>query len=100
MSGHLVRCAAIVAVLIGTVTGGSAGGGAFTRGCAAQDMQIMMMLEQRENANGITTQDLKETLNTIFDARMVCSEGHVLDALKIYDGVARRIASDRMLSGR
>jgi hypothetical protein len=85
MSGHLVRCAAVVAVLIGTVTGGSAGGGAFTRGCAARDMQIMMMFEMR--ANAITAQEYKE----IFDARLVCSEGRVLDALAIYDGIAQRI---------
>ncbi len=87
MSGHLVRCAAVVAVLIGTVTSGNAGGGAFTRGCAARDMQIMMMLEQREATNAITAQELRE----IFDARLVCSEGRVLDALAIYDGIAQRI---------
>ena len=60
MSGHLVRCAAVVAVLIGTVTSVSAGGGAFTRGCAARDMQIMMMLEQREGTNAIAAQELRK----------------------------------------
>jgi hypothetical protein len=100
MSSHLVRWATVMAVLVGTGTNSVAGGGPFTRGCAARDMQIMMMLEQRESANGIATQELKETLNAIFSARMVCSEGRVLDALEIYENVAQRITSDRMLSGR
>jgi hypothetical protein len=100
MKSHLVRYAAAMAILVGTATSGVAGGGPFTRGCAARDMQIMMMLEQRENANGVAAQELKETLNAIFSARMVCSEGRVLDALEIYENVARRITSDRMFSGR
>jgi hypothetical protein len=87
MSSHFVRCAAVGAVLIGTITSGNAGGGAFTRGCAARDMQIMMMLEHREGTNAITAQEHRE----IFDARLVCSEGRVIDALTIYDGIARRI---------
>jgi len=35
---------AIAAVFLATVTNGMAGGGTFTRGCAARDIQIMMML--------------------------------------------------------
>ena len=97
MSRHFVCFAVTMAVLVGTATSGAAGGGPFTRGCAARDMQIIMMIEQRENDNRIAAEDLKETLNAIFDARMLCSEGRVLDALEMYDGVARRIASDRVL---
>jgi hypothetical protein len=95
MSSHFVRYAVVMTALIATGTDSSAGGGTFTRGCAARDMQIMMMLEQRESANGPGAQDIKETLNTIFDARMVCYEGRVLDALEIYDSIAQRIRSDR-----
>ena len=100
MNGYFARGMAIVAVFIGTVTYSVAGGGSFTRGCAARDMQIMMMLEQREGANGIATHELKEAMNTIVDARMICAEGRVLDALEIYDNIARRIAADYTLSGR
>jgi hypothetical protein len=87
MSSHLVRTTAILAVLVGMVTNSTAGGGSFTRGCAARDMQILMMLEQR----AVGAQELSETLITIVDARMVCSEGRVLDALEMYDNIARRI---------
>jgi hypothetical protein len=96
MRKYLVRCMAVAAILGGTVTYSAAGGGPFTRGCAARDMQILMMLEQRESANGIAAQELNEVLVTIFNARMVCSEGRVLDALEMYENVARSITSGRV----
>ena len=98
MSNYLIRSAAIMAVLVGMVTNSTAGGGSFTRGCAARDMQILMMMEQRDIV--IAAQELNEVLTTIFDARMVCFEGRVLDALEIYDNLARRIASERIFFGQ
>ena len=98
MSNYLIRSAAIMAVLVGMVTNSTAGGGSFTRGCAARDMQILMMMEQRDIV--IAAQELNEVLTTIFDARMVCFEGRVLDALEIYDNLAQRIASERIFFGR
>jgi hypothetical protein len=69
---------------------GFAAGGAFTRGCAARDMQIMMMIE----SSGIPAQDKIEAVRTIMHARVMCFEGQVVDALTLYDNVARSIASD------
>jgi len=100
MGSYLIRSAAIIAVLLGTVTNSAAGGGSFTRGCVARDMQILMMLEQHEGAKGIAAQESNEVLATIFDARMICLEGRALDALEIYDNIARRITSDRTISRR
>ena len=100
MKTHLVRCMAVAAILAGTVTYTAAGGGPFTRGCAARDMRILMMLEQRESANDIVGQELNEVLVTIFNARTVCSEGHVMDALEMYDDITRRIISGRVAAGR
>jgi len=100
MSNYLIRSAAIMAVLVGMVTNSTAGGGSFTRGCAARDMQILMMMEQREIVKAIAAQELNEVLTTIFNARMVCFEGRVLDALEIYDNLAQRIASERIFFGR
>ena len=100
MNSHLVRTMAIFAVLVGMVTNSTAGGGSFTRGCAARDMQILMMLEQRESASALAAQELSETLITIVDARMVCFEGRVLDALEIYDNIARSITSGHNLAAR
>jgi hypothetical protein len=80
---------AILAVLLGAVTSSVAGGGSFTRGCAARDMQVLMMLEQQDSDNDIAAHN--EALSTLFDARMVCFSGRVLDALEMYDNIARRI---------
>jgi len=85
---------AILAVLLGAVTSSVAGGGSFTRGCAARDMQVVMMLEQQDSDNDIAAHN--EALSTLFDARMVCLSGRVLDALEIYDNIARRITSGPM----
>jgi len=71
-----------------------AGGGSFTRGCAARDMQVLMMLEQQDSDNDIAAHN--EALATLFDARMVCFSGRVLDALEMYDNIARRITSGPM----
>src|SRR5215208_2405191 len=94
MKTFLIRSMTIVAVLLGTVTSSMAGGGSFTRGCAARDMQVLMMLEQQDSDNDIAAHN--ETLATLFDARMVCFSGRVLDALEIYDNIARRITSGPM----
>ena len=35
---------------------------------------------------------MSDALLTVMNARMVCHEGHVVDALAIYDGIARSLA--------
>ena len=91
MNRYLIRSVAIMAVLFGTVTSSVAGGGSFTRRCAARDMQVLMMLEQLDSGNDVAAQQMNEVMSELFDARMVCLGGRVLDALVIYDNVARRI---------
>jgi len=92
MNRYLIRSVAIMAVLFGTVTSSVAGGGSFTRGCAARDMQVLMMLEQLDSGNDVAAQQMNEVMSELFDARMVCFSGRVLDALMIYDNLARRIS--------
>jgi hypothetical protein len=78
---------AIAAVCLGTVTNGMAAGGAFTRGCAARDMQIMLMLEVSPSSS----QELNDAVLAMIDARMMCFEGQVIDALALYDSIAERL---------
>ena len=97
-SQHAFRWAlttAILAALTGTVAAGS-----FTRGCAARDMQVLMMIEERENANVISADQLREAMLTMMHARIVCHEGNVVDALAIYDKIAQSIAANPVLWGR
>jgi hypothetical protein len=92
MKRYLISSMALIAVVLGTVTSSVAGGGSFTRGCAARDMQVLMMLEQLDSGNSVAAQQMNEVMSELFDARMVCLGGRVLDALVIYDNVARRIS--------
>ena len=83
---------AAAAVCLGTITNSAtAGGGSFTRGCAARDMQILQMIEHREITSTVPTDILSDAMLTMMHARIVCYEGYVVDALAIYDAIARSI---------
>jgi hypothetical protein len=94
MSSKRLRYCAVLAALLATAGDGLAAGGKFTRGCAARDMQILMMLEQRESASAISAEELSDAFRTIMHARVVCHEGYVPEALAIYDKIARSLAPD------
>jgi hypothetical protein len=90
---HLLNCsvrAAVAALCLGA-TIDSTPAGSFTRGCAARDLQILRLIEERESANALSAETLSGAMLTILNARMVCYEGHVVDALAIYDDVARSL---------
>jgi hypothetical protein len=91
----LTAALAVAASLAGAADS-LAAGGAFTRGCAARDVQIMMMLE----ASAISPQKKDDAVRTVIHARMICFDGHVVDALAIYDDVAQSIVSDWALSSQ
>ena len=95
---HLARWA-LAAACLGTAIGPAAAG-AFTRGCAARDMQVLMLIEGRESANTIPAEQLSDALFAMMDARMVCYEGRVLDALAMYDNITRSIAPSTILTGQ
>jgi hypothetical protein len=88
----------LAAVCLGTMIN-SATAGSFTRGCAARDLQILMLIEQRENTNAISAEKLSDAMVTMMHARMVCYEGHVMDALAIYDKVVQSLTPDFAILG-
>jgi hypothetical protein len=98
---HVMRTNAIAvcvaaAISIGSAAAGLAAGGSFTRGCAARDLQIMMMLE----TNTISPHRMNDAVRTMMHARMMCFDGQVVDALAVYDDIAQSITSDWVLSGQ
>ena len=98
MTKHLLSCsvrAATAALCMGATINGMAAG-SFTRGCAARDLQILMLIEQREETNAISADRLSDALVTMMNARMICYDGHVVDALAIYDGVARSLTPNNL----
>jgi len=78
----------------------AAGAATFTRGCAARDMQLLMLIEARESANDISPEMLNDAMLSMMHARMVCHEGHVTDALALYDSVTQSLSASTVLSGR
>ena len=96
MRSSLIRNCVAAALWLGSATDGMAAGGAFTRGCAARDIQVMMMLEaaRSHRKKGL------EAVRTVIHARMMCLDGHVVDALVLYEDIAQSIASDWALSGQ
>ena len=51
-----------------------------------------MLIEERESSNAVSPEKLNNAMLTMMHARMVCYEGHVVDALAIYDNVAQSLA--------
>jgi len=93
---HLFNCSAHVtaaALCLGAMIDG-ASAGSFTRGCAARDLQIVMLIEDRESTNAISAERSSDALLTMMNVRMVCHEGRVVGALAIYDSVARSLTPD------
>ena len=81
---------ALAAIYLGTLTT-TATAGSFARGCAARDLQVLMLIEERESANTISAQKSADATLTMLHARMVCHEGRVLDALALYDGIIQSL---------
>ncbi len=96
-SQHAFQWALTTVIMVGLT--GTVAAGSFTRGCAARDMQVLMMIEERENTNVVSAEQLRDAMLTMMHARTVCHEGYVVDALAIYDQIAQSIAA-RVLSGR
>jgi hypothetical protein len=93
---HLWSLATVI-VAISTTT---ATAGSFMRGCAARDMQVLKLIEEREHTDAISAVQLRDAMNTLMHARIVCHEGYVVDALAIYDRIAKNIAPNPVMVGR
>jgi hypothetical protein len=95
---HSVRwgfVSACVCTMINSSTAGS-----FTRGCAARDLQILMLIEERENTNAVSADRLSDAMLSMLEARIVCYQGRVVDAMALYDSIVESVTSDALLSAR
>jgi hypothetical protein len=100
----------IIPVLFGQSGGGSTGGvtsegaahfaselriapinGAFTRGCAARDLQVLILIKESERSSSASAEIRTDAMLKLLHARMVCHEGHVGDALATYDSISKSI---------
>jgi hypothetical protein len=86
---YLLNCsvhAAVAAISLVAMTSGTTAG-LFTRGCAARDLQILMLIEERENTSAVSAERLSDAMLTMMNARMLCHDGREADALTMYDSI-------------
>jgi hypothetical protein len=95
---YVIRCGLVATGLATMITPAAAG--AFTRGCAARDLQILMLIEERESSNTVAADTLNDAMLTMLEARIVCHEGRVVDAMALYDSIARSVMPDTLASSR
>ena len=67
--------------------------GSFAQQCAVRDMQVLMSIEERQSASAISADKVSDATFALVNARMVCQEGNVVDALAIYDSIAAVLSS-------
>jgi hypothetical protein len=94
MSKRLFSLSAAIALVVSCAGSATGTAGSFTRGCAARDLQVLMLIEERADAKLLSEQALNDAMLTIFQARMVCHDGRVMDAIALYDSVANSIERD------
>src|SRR5215467_9018978 len=80
---YIAAAALCLSAMIDCTTAGS-----FTRGCATRDLQILMLIEERENTNAVSAETLSDAMLAMMKARMVCRDGHEASALTMYDSIA------------
>jgi hypothetical protein len=83
---------ALAAVYLATLTT-TATAASFTRGCAARDIQVLMLIEERESVSAISEQKSADAIIAMLHARMVCHEGRVLDGLALYDDITQTLTT-------
>ena len=95
---HGVRWGLVSACLCTMINNAIAG--SFTRGCAARDLQILMLIEERENGDAVSSERFSDAMLSMLEARMVCHEGRVMDAMALYDSIVQSVTPDSFLSAR
>jgi hypothetical protein len=90
---HLLVCSvhfAVATLCLGAMIDRTTAG-SFTRGCATRDLQILMLIEERENTDAVSSERLSDAVLTMMTARTMCQDGHEADALATYDSIAGRL---------
>jgi hypothetical protein len=87
-----IRWGLVPACLCAMINSSTAG--SFTRGCAARDLQILMVIEERESTNAVPRKKLSDAMLAMLEARMICYEGRVTDAMTLYDSITQSLIPD------
>jgi hypothetical protein len=90
---------ALTTVFLATMSNATTAG-SFTRGCAARDLQILQLIEEKEASREVPAERLSDAMFAMMSARMICYEGRVPDALELYERISKGIAAETALSER
>jgi len=63
-----------------------------TRECALRDAQVLMRIEAHESISA--QQETADAIFALMQARHLCHEGKVLEALSLYDGIGFSAPTD------
>ena len=74
------------------LTIGTPAAAAMTKECALRDAQVLMRIEAHENMGA--TQEAFDALFSLMQARHLCREGKVREALTLYDGIVPGFTMD------
>jgi hypothetical protein len=61
--------------------------GAFAVGCAARAIEMIALIEDHDNAGDVSPESLTDAGRTWMRARAVCHQGHVDEAVALYERV-------------
>jgi len=95
---HSVRWGLVSVCLCTMINSTTAG--SFIRGCAARDLQILMLIEERENTDAVSAERLSDAMLSMLEARIICYEGRVVDAMALYDSIVQSVTPDTFLARR
>jgi len=61
--------------------------GAFAPECAARDLEVVILIEQRGQGEDVASERVAHAAMTMMVAREVCAAGRVDEALAVYDSI-------------
>jgi hypothetical protein len=58
------------------------------------------LIEEYENSDAVSAEKLSDAMLSILEARMVCYQGRVVDAMALYDGIVQGLTPDTFQSAQ
>lgn len=87
MSRALLRVGAVVVSMAATDAGADWQTGPFATACALKEVKVITLLEDHGEAGNLSSNTLGDAGLTMLRARLACYDGHVNEALALYDSI-------------
>lgn len=90
---HRFTIAAVCSVVATTSIVHASEGNVSAQACAARDLTVVTLIEQRGEAQSLPAQEIADAFFKTMDARRACKDGRVEEGLAIYARVIARLNS-------